>query len=580
MNIISSLDNFTKKQVGENGNIEYGWSNNIREKILQFTFQLVRTNNESQILKLEVILESILSILSRQLEQPSNECKEYLSLMYRMIGYTRDLVDGKGEYNLTYMMIYIWHKYFPILAIESLKFIVIDNDGAHQYGSWKDIKKFCSYCKEQKNLPENHILILSACELLNNQIKNDKKNMDDGLNSISLAAKWAPREKSSNSWLFILLATQYYGSYLSTTKENTQSYKKALLKCFTNYRKLLSSLNRKLDTLEIKQCSNNWSKINFNNIPSVALSKQRDALLNKKNGKTRHPENEDRINCASNFVKHVELSVKENNNLKGKRIGMENFTKYALDIMNQEYPQDISVETTILNSQWNDNSTQNGLLGKMIAMVDVSGSMFGDPLHVAIAMGIRVAEKSILGKRVMTFSSSPEWVNLSDTDGFVSCVDILHKAPWGMTTNFYLALKMILDAIVENKLSPEEVQDLMLVVFSDMQIDMASSDDTNTLYEKITEMYAEAGMRTHGKPFKPPHLIFWNLRSTNGFPSLSNQANVSMMSGFNPSLLNLFCEQGLEALQSSTPWSQLERSLKNTRYDIMGDFVVNYLLNV
>ena len=93
-------------------------------------------------------------------------------------------------------------------------------------------------------------------------------------------------------------------------------------------------------------------------------------------------------------------------------------------------------------------------------------------------------------------------------------------------------------------------------------------------------MYAEAGMRTHGKPFKPPHLIFWNLRSTNGFPSLSNQANVSMMSGFNPSLLNLFCEQGLEALQSSTPWSQLERSLKNTRYDIMGDFVVNYLLNV
>ena len=68
--------------------------------------------------------------------------------------------------------------------------------------------------------------------------------MNNESTNISLAAKWAPREKSQYSWLFMKLATEYYYSeYLSKCKENTDSYKKALLKCFTHYRKLLSSLN-------------------------------------------------------------------------------------------------------------------------------------------------------------------------------------------------------------------------------------------------------------------------------------------------------------------------------------------------
>jgi hypothetical protein len=44
-----------------------------------------------------------------------------------------------------------------------------------------------------------------------------------------------------------------------------------------------------------------------------------------------------------------------------------------------------------------------------------------------------------------------------------------------------------------------------------------------------------------------------------------------MMSGFSPSLLNLFCDQGLTALQTCSPWSLLIKSLENERYKIMGD---------
>ena len=91
------------------------------------------------------------------------------------------------------------------------------------------------------------------------------------------------------------------------------------------------------------------------------------------------------------------------------------------------------------------------------------------------------------------------------------------------------------------------------------------------LYEKIKENYSETGIKICGKPYKPPHILFWNLRSTSGFPTLSYQHNTSMMSGFSPSLLNIFCENGLTALQSCTPWNLLMKSLENERYSIMGD---------
>jgi hypothetical protein len=128
-----------------------------------------------------------------------------------------------------------------------------------------------------------------------------------------------------------------------------------------------------------------------------------------------------------------------------------------------------------------------------------------------------------------------------------------------------------LDAIIENKLEPEEVQDMVLVIFSDMEIDVGDKCDKKALYESMELLYSEAGIRVHGKPYKPPHILFWNLRSTSGFPALSNQSNCSMMSGFSPALLNLFCEKGLTALQAFSPWGVLEQTLDNDRYKILSD---------
>jgi hypothetical protein len=206
-------------------------------------------------------------------------------------------------------------------------------------------------------------------------------------------------------------------------------------------------------------------------------------------------------------------------------------------------------------------------------MVDVSGSMSGDPLHAAIALGLRIADKSLLGKRVLTFSANPTWVNLDDCDNFISMVDKVQRADWGMNTNFAAALNMILDAIVQHKLQPEDVEDMVLTILSDMQIDQADHS-YGSMMTMIEHKYAEAGMRLYKKPFKPPHILFWNLRSTSGFPALSTQKNASMMSGFSAALLNLFCEEGLNALQSCTPWSMFLKGIQLDRYKPLEDRLI------
>ena len=336
-----------------------------------------------------------------------------------------------------------------------------------------------------------------------------------------------------------------------------------------DFRKLISSLNTKLDTVQIKQCANNWSEIDPTKQTSITMHKQKKAFLNlKKNGEQRS-EQDDRVSCANHFKEFAEKADKGEVEVKGSRIGLNDFTKEALELVSSS--QQKSDEAAILNAQWLDNSKQTGALGKMIAMVDVSGSMNGDPMNAAIALGIRVAEKSMLGKRVMTFSASPSWVNLQGQDKFVDMVAMVKRADWGMNTNFALALNMILDAIISQKLKPDDVEDMVLVIFSDMQIDQA--DKSTSLMDTIEKQYAEAGQRLWGRPFKAPHILFWNLRSTSGFPSLSTQKNASMMSGFSPALLNVFCEEGLTALQSCTPWSLFIKSLENERYKPLDTFI-------
>lgn len=574
MKLITPIIDYNHIQYGKNGHIEYGWSTNIQEKILQFSFQITRTNKRG-VVELSNILHSIISELKKNIEIGNNSekqvSKEYLSILYKMIGQTRDVIDGKGECMLSYMMVYIWYKHFPNLALFALKCFVDLQDSNHQYGSWKDLKYFCEYCiNKGENI--NSELIQYPINLLNQQLRKDYTNfLNTNNTNISLVAKWIPREKSKFGWMYEHLATNYFSEYLSTATTNV-SIRNALLKCKTEYRKLISTLNKHIDTFQIKQCGKMWSEIDFNKVTSISILKQQNAFLNvKNNGDVRHYNVEDRVMCAENFNKHIERSIRGEIKIKGKRVGMADFTKKAFEL-------DINKDKhliELLNSQWSDNSCQNIEIGKMIAMVDVSSSMNGDSINTAIALGIRIAEKSILGNRIMTFSSNPKWVNLEEYSDFFTKANALKNSEQGMNTNFYSALDIILDSIIENKMSPVDVQDMVLVILSDMQIDYVNNCNMSVLYDIMKSKYKEAGIKIYGIPYKPPHILFWNLRMTNGFPCLANQQNVSFMSGFNPRLLNLFCNKGFSTFESCTPWVVLIKSLENNRYKIMHDMFYN-----
>jgi hypothetical protein len=570
MTLTIEIPNNNNKFIGENGHIEYRWSNEIREKILQFYFQITRTN-KNEIENLSIILKQILTTLKMNTNEESNE---YLSILYRMIGHTRDIIEGKGEYTLSYMMIYTWYNYYPELALFALTCLVDLNDNqVHPYGSWKDIKYFCEYCLKQ-GANEEHPLIKHVIILANKQLKKDYINFINNTNEISLVSKWIPRESSSFGWLFSLMAINYFPEYIKTA-QTIESHIKSILKCKMDYRKILSCLNKKIDTLQVKQCSNQWSNIDFNKVTSISVSKQKKAFLNiKQNGTIRYIDNSDRIRCSDNFKNYIEKSIVGDFEIKGKRVGIEDFTKQALKLISCKNNNsiDIDYQINLLNSQWRDNGTQSNALGNFIPMIDVSESLDTTYKNAAIALGIRVAEKSKLGKCILTFSGNPRWINLESCNNFVSMVHNIFRYTNGVNKNFNKALSLILDAIIDSKLPPEEVQDMVLVIFSDMQIDQSDITNKTIMYDEIKEKYSESGMRLYGKPFKPPHILFWNLRSTNGFPCLSRERNVSMMSGFSASLLNTFFEKGMNTLFNySSPWSILVKTLKNKRYNIMGD---------
>jgi hypothetical protein len=569
-------------QYGEKGHVEYAWSNEIRERIIQLNFQLVRTDSK-KISKLQDKYEQLIGELlvlkhnfgeSNSFSLLQKEVAfELLKILYKMIGLTRDIIDGKGEYTLSYMMIYSWYTFSPELTCYALNMLVHPYNGEHPYGSWKDMKYFCNYCISQ-GLTKEHFLIHYVIILMNDQLKEDLQKVEqNNKNQISLVAKWIPRERSEKfGWLFEKLAIHFFPNYIETANTD-ESMKKAILKCKTEFRKIISFLNKSVDTLQIKQCNHQWSKIDFQHVTSISLAKQNKSFLNMKGDGSQRTYLEDRIHCADHFKEFTKKVIEGEVKIKGKRIGLNDFTKEALKLMDS-HDQNHDLEKDILNAQWKDHSNQNTGLGKMIAMVDVSASMEGDPMHAAIALGIRIAEKSALGKRVMTFSSIPQWVNLqgphSEGEEFTDMVKKVKSAAWGQNTNFYAALDMILNALIETKMSPEDAQDLMLVVFSDMQMDEASAENKQDLYSNMKKKYEQAGIRIHGKPYKPPHILFWNLRSTEGFPTLSTQPNCSMMSGFSPVLLNTFCELGMNALQACTPWSLFMKNIENDRYKPLG----------
>lgn len=589
--LINALKTYTPMNAGEKGHLQYDWSHDINEKIVQFHFQLVRTTNHS---KLEEQLRIILSTLKASVEKNQDK----LTLVYKLIGHTRDILKGKGEQQLSFMQILIWYEYFPELAFNAFTHLVkIDN--AHPYGSWKDVKYFCNFVKEKHQCTSKqalfHPLVLHAIKLLVSQLNTDWEsysslNDESKTNNkpISLAARWTPREpnwrKNKNvkfGWIYKTMAMEMFPEFLRFTSYNKCNYKKAILKCKIHLSRRISTLNKLLDTTQIKQCGKKWQCIDFNNVTTQTLRRQKTAFQNKTKRNLQRSEEEDRIACADNYKNHINAAKQnpETNKVHGKRCSVYELVKDALSITHKSPETQTDIDT--INLQWRDNLKNNKGLSQtpIISLVDVSASMEIDnctPLYNAIGLGIRASELThpAFRNQVLTFEDQPRWVNMDDCQSFWEKVRRVKNSGWGGSTRIYRAFRMILDVCVEKKIPSKEVEKMIVGIFSDMQIDSNCINDcpfnNKVMSDNITAMFNSAGYNT-------PHLLFWNLRATNGFPTLSKHKNITALSGFSSVLLNAFCDKGIDALRSFTPSTMFEDMLNQDRYTIMEEDIVSFM---
>jgi len=606
----SQKNNIFTKQIGKNGHDEYGWSEYTKEKIVQFNYQLVRTSKEYEIIHLADILYNIIKDLQDNLENGKllpEEFQEQIVMLYKLVGYTRDIVDGKGEYMLAYMQILVWYGFYPRLSEFLLRSCVfMPKSDEHPYGSWKDIKYFCNYCKEQTG-DENHPMIQYAIELTNEQVVKDTETLSD---KMSLVAKWIPREKQPKfSWLFKKMAHAYFKEYLTTVKENddTSQQKRAKNKCEMEYRKLISHLNRRLDTTQIKQCENKWSQIDPSKITSQTLFKQRKAFLNMPNEKpgttietkTMRKTTKDRLYCRDNIIKFVESFNSDYK--KTPHIQLNEYVKSAIKLIGQNHcDTEIDPEKNLLNAMWKQNGKQTFPLRPMVAMVDTSLSMLkNDALYFALGLGIRVAEKNAyFGKQIMTFGKTSRWHNLEQCDDLVTTVKEITRpndednvTPNSLYldeySNLYDGIDKLLDTIVDTKMPEKQVAELGIIIFSNMEFVKDKNEKQQTfdfisVYDEIKRRYENAGQKAINKPYKLPHIIFWNMVSNHGFPCLSIHPNVTMISGNNPKLLNLFQDKGFTYCSETynpniTPYTKMKECLKNTRYNCLEEEIVKML---
>ena len=227
--------------------------------------------------------------LARNIFNYVSDHNEYLMLIVGLIKCMRHQ-EGFDKRLLSYCLLDILSEYYPNIANELFLIFV------KSIGCWKDLKYFYSFaCIIGKEYTSS--VIEYSIQLANEELKN---------NCNSNVAKWIPREKTKYIKLYERLVVNYfedrdYFKYDGSVLKNPEQQKKAMNKAKMEYRKILSKLNKQLDTVQIKQCSKQWQKIDPYNQTCRTLELQMNAFLNLSNDKIRY-ELGDRIICAQNFI--------------------------------------------------------------------------------------------------------------------------------------------------------------------------------------------------------------------------------------------------------------------------------------
>jgi hypothetical protein len=595
----------SRVMLGENGNpiFTYRTEHVSPERVLQILNDMTRLSKDTwddpEIVtmrtKLRETLTSTYGILFDRVYSINIKQRDIAIDVARMlaqaVGYTRDIVDGKQERTLAYLLIAEHYEVCPHLAIRMVRHLVrlhtISHNGdvvslekGHQYGSWHDVKRLAAFMRDHYGATVEHPLISEGLDVLAEQLRQDVAHMTSGndsdMSQISLAARHSPKSTGAAKWLYRELALRVfpYDKTASTPVKLEAAGRKAERDLRTQ---ILVPLNRLLNTVEVMMSSkeSEWHNIDFGKLPSQALRRHVKAWQNKtKSGETRYAGNEDRIECAKNYEEHMARVAGGSGKVNGARCGVAELVRDVRAIGGSDLTEEARI-----NGQWESKLATIPSLGKCIPMVDLSGSM-GTALAgakeitcemAAIGLGLMIAEKCAapFANQCITFATDPKFCTFGAGMGFVERVRHIRNQNNGITTDFRKACKAILDAAVSANMAPDFFEDFVLFVLSDMQINSCSMAPwTPDLAAEVQQMFATAGKRSkHAKPFAAPHIVMWNLASTNAIATSAGLVNATSIAGYSDALLKVFESEGIQGLLNATPIATLRKQLNNSRYD-------------
>lgn len=471
---------------------------------------------------------------------------EIIRDMFVMAFQTRDIRGGKGERNLFHTMFLNLYKHWPTQCLRLIPLIP-------EYGCWRDMWEFIE--RDSREAPEIVKTILSHTRVV---FEKDLAHMKEGNpSSMSLLAKWLPREKSKTyPYTAHILATVLFPIPKKT--EKSKHYQNMM------YRKTIAEMNSALKTVEINMCGGQWAEIVPAHVPGRNFKIHRKAFLNESirrghAGELRKPNNEDRMECRRHFLEFIQ-DVKEGNaSAKGANVVYPHEIITSILNINNEHASEIDM----LTAQW--NAIREGMkqgLRKSVPMCDFSGSMSGLPLLISFALGILISETNHPSFRdhILTFDSTPRWHSFKGMSLYQK-VHSVNGIGEGLSTNFYGACRRILDRMIEHKVPlGEEPEDL--IVLTDMGFDAAAKSGTGKWegqLEQIRREFKDAG------GWNPPRIVIWNLRAEfKDFHAKSDTDGVVMLSGWSPNILKALQTNGV---QVKTPIEGMRAALDDARYD-------------
>jgi hypothetical protein len=498
----------------------------IKKQIIFFYFCLTRKHNEKDKKDLSTLLDDLLYILKLSLY----ECDEtveieiyisYFILLYKLVAYTRDICVGKGERDLTYIMIEIWYKYFPVLAKNMLKTIT------EIYGSWKDLKYYCKYTKHE-------IMIDYSIELWNNQLEKDLLYFST--EKISNVSKWIPREKSAFRWLFKKSAIDWYSRfyYEIPINININIIKK-------EYRQIISSFNHKLNTPQIKETQNKWNEIIPENISLTTKSKQYNTFININNSLSK-----ERIQCKDQFETFFSQNKKENEKEKKmKSFHLGEYIKHP-HLQNQKYWNEIKKD--ILQTRKKD-SRENIYILPIVNISIVDPEEYID----AIAIGCMFTEISALQNRMIVYDNYVSWINLSNDDLETKINKIKQKTICKGSSS------SILNAISLLTKQNMDLTKLYIVIISDFSMESFDLDS------KIKEMFGVS-----------PKIIYWNVGSKIPIFHLTEES--VYISGSSSSTIK-YVYENIDNENMIDTYSLLNNIINQDRYLKVEEYFKNRIMN-